>query len=421
MKPTVFSIVADTFSRRWFAVGFACFLVASVFGCLLRYFWVGDIDWISYRHVLHAHSHLALLGWAFTLVSGGLLFMLLPPVRARAVVYRWVLGLNVVAAIGMSVAFALQGYGLYSIGFSAVHLVGAYLFSYCFLRDLRRLPASTERRLARWAVYWMVVSTLGLWAIAPITAALGKLHPLYYASIQFFLHFQFNGWLTFGVLALLLSWLQRRGRVVDFPLLLFVGLQLSLLLTYALSVSWSTPLTIVFVLNSVGVLLQLAVFIGIGRRLFTAFSQLEFKDSYVSWLLWLGLGSLAAKILIQSAVAIPVLAEVALTVRNFVIGFIHLTTLGSISLTVIALLVSVGLLSASRQAVVGYGCLVVAFLSTELLLFGQGLLLWLGLGYRPLYYEFLFGSSLLFPLGLACIVAAFSPRLYSQKLQSSTL
>jgi len=421
MKTVTPNIAATVFSQRWFAAGFVFFLVAAIFGCLLRYFWLGDVTWISYRHVLHAHSHVALLGWAFTLVSGALLFLLLPADRARARRYRWVLTINIVAATGMSVAFALQGYGLYSITFSAVHLLGAYLFGFYFLRDLRRLPVSTERQLARWAVYWMGVSTLGLWAIAPISAVVGKLHPLYYASIQFFLHFQFNGWLTFGVLALLLSWLHERGRSISFPPALFVGLQLSLVLTYALSVSWSTPLAIVFVLNSVGVLLQLAVFTAIGKRLLRALAGTQLGGRYLHWLLWVGLGSLAAKILIQSAVAIPVLAEVALTVRNFVIGFIHLTALGSISLTVIALLVTVGLLPASRRAVVGYGCLVVAFLSTELLLFGQGLLLWLGLGYRPLYYESLLGSSLLFPLGLVCIVTAFSPRAYSRKLQTSTL
>jgi len=421
MKPITPDFTATLLSQRWFGVGFVFFLVAAILGCLLRYFWVGEVTWVSYRHVLHAHSHLALLGWAFTLVSGGLLFVLLPAARARARRYRWVLALNVVAATGMSIAFTLQGYGLYSIAFCTVHLVGAYWFGYCFLRDLRRLPVSTERRLARWAVYWMAVSTLGLWAIAPITATVGKLHPLYYGSIQFFLHFQFNGWLTFGVLALLLSWLHERGRTVSFPPVLFWGLQSSLVLTYALSVSWSTPLTIVFVLNSVGVLLQLTVFTSIGKRLLSALAGIDLGGRYLTWLLWVGLGSLAAKIVVQSFVAIPVLAEVALAVRNFVIGFIHLAVLGSVSLTAIALLVEVGLLPGARRAVVGYGCLIVAFLSTELLLFGQGLLLWLGLGYQPLYYELLFGSSLLFPLGLLYVITALVPQTSASKLQSSTL
>lgn len=421
MPSTTQRDIDGRFGRQWFAAGFAFFLVAAVFGCLLRYFWLGEVSWLSYRHVLHAHSHVALLGWAFTLVSGALLFTLLPPALVRAGSYRWVLGLNVVAAVGMSIAFAAQGYGLFSIAFSAVHLIGAYLFSYRFLLDLRKIPDSAARTLARWSIYWMIVSTLGLWAIAPVTAMLGKLHPLYYASIQLFLHFQFNGWLTFGALALLLNWLRERGHTVSIPTTLFLGLQLSLLLTYALSVSWSTPLTVVFVLNSVGVLLQLAVFALLGKRILAAIRRVNLANNHLHWLLAVGLGSLVAKIFIQSAVAIPALAEVALTIRNFVIGFIHLTALGSISLTVIALLMEEGILPASRRALTGYALLVTAFLFTELLLFGQGLLLWLGLGYLTFYYEALFGSSLLFPIGLACVIAAFIPQRTKQNISTITL
>jgi hypothetical protein len=407
------------FARSWWLAAFGSFFVAALLGCALRYFWIGDIGWISYRYVLHAHSHLALLGWGFTLVSGGLLTMLPAGGQAGASPYRRILALNVVAAVGMTIAFALQGYGLYSITFSTVHLLSAYLFAYYFLADLRRLPPSTDRQLARWAVWWMIISTLGLFAIAPVAALLGKLHPLYYASIQFFLHFQFNGWLTFGALALLLGWLRGRGRPVTFPATVFVGLQVSLLLTYALSVSWSTPLVVVFVLNSLGVLLQLAVFTWIGRQLYAALAPLKLAPG-VSGLLWVGLASLAAKILIQSAVAIPALAEVALTVRNFVIGFIHLTALGSISLTVIALLMAAGYLPATRVALTGYAILVAAFLTTEFLLFGQGLLLWLGLGYQPFYYESLFGSSLLFPLGLGCVLFALAGWRASPRIHSTT-
>jgi hypothetical protein len=381
--------------------------VAALLGCALRYLWISEVGGLSYRYLLHAHSHLALLGWGFVLVSGGLLTML-PAGRTDRLPYRWVLRLSIVAAIGMTVAFALQGYGLFSIAFSTVHLLGAYLFARCFLRDLRQLPPTTERRLAYWAVWWMVVSTLGLFAIAPVAATLGKLHPMYHASIQFFLHFQFNGWLTFGTLALLLHWLRSRGWPIAFPPVLFAGLQVSLLLTYALSVSWSTPLTVVFLLNTVGVLLQLAVFTGIGKRLVAAIRRLRLRSSYLVGLLWVGLGSLLAKIAIQSVVAVPMLAEVALAVRNFVIGFIHLTVLGSVSLTIIALLIATGHLPDTRPALLGYGLLTAAFLTTEVLLFGQGLLLWLGLGYQPFYYESLFASSLLFPLGLGCILLALS-------------
>lgn len=400
-------IVARGFSKAWFGAGFGFFLVAAILGCLLRFYWIGDFTGIPYKHLLHAHSHVALLGWGFTLLSGGLLFTMLPRERADRTPYRWVLGLTVVSAIGMSITFCLEGYGMLSISFCTLHLVAGYLFSFYFLRDLRQLPASPQRRLAKWAVRWMLISTIGLWAVGPISAVLGKLHPLFYASIQFFLHLQFNGWLTFGMLAILIGWLSRRGHQVSLSKRLFMALQLSVILTYALSVSWSTPLVIVFLLNSIGVLLQLVVFGLIAYRFLPAIRAIDIKKGYLKKLLWIGLGSLAAKIIIQSLVAIPAVAEVSYTIRNFVIGFIHLTALGSITLTLIAILVSEGLLPNFKLTVTGYLLLLWAFVSTEILLFGQGVLIWLGLGFIPSYYEFIFGCSLLFPLGLALTITGF--------------
>jgi hypothetical protein len=374
-------IAASDFSSSWFGSGFAFFLIAAVLGCLLRFYWIGDFTGIPYKHLLHAHSHVALLGWAFTLLSGGLLFTMIPLEKAERRPYRLVLGLIIVSSIGMTIGFCLQGYGLVSISFCALHSIGGYLFSRLFLRDLSSLPASPQRKLAKWAVLWMLISTLGLWAVGPVTATLGKLHPLYFASIQFFLHLQLNAWLTFGMLALLFGWLARRGHQVSLPKSYFVGLQLSVMLTYALSVSWSTPLKIVFLFNSIGVLLQLAVFGLIAYRLLPAIRAVDVRKSYLKKLLWFGLASLAAKITIQSLVAIPAVAEVSYTIRNFVVGFIHLTMIGSISLTLIAILISEGLLPTAKVAVTGYFLLLIAFVSTEILLFGQGLLMWIGLGF----------------------------------------
>lgn len=341
------------------------------------------------------------------LVSGGLLFLLLPVAARSSGRYRWVFSLSVVAGIGMGFGFVYQGYGVISIGFCAVHLAAAYLFGFQYLKDLKTTDDTSYRRLARWAVYWLLTSTLGLLAVGPVSAMLGKLHPLYYASIQFFLHFQFNGWLTFGMLALLFRWLSSEDKPVKLPSLVFYGLQASLVLTYALSVSWSTPLSVVFYLNSAGVIIQLIVFALIWRQIAPALRTAAKNSRWVTVLLWAGLGSLAAKIIVQSAVAVPAMAAISYTVHNFVIGFIHLTMIGSISLVVIALLLQAKLFPSSKVAHTGYLIFLLAFVTTEILLFGQGCLLWAGWGYSPLYYELIFGFSLLFPVAIGTILIAF--------------
>ena len=395
------------FVRRWMGAAVFFFWLASIFGTLMRYFFVAEIPFLDYRHLLHAHSHVALLGWAYLLVSGALLFLVLQRTRWRSE-YRYLFALNVLAGVGMAVFFVYQGYGVYSITFSAIHLLSVYGFAYCFLKDLAAQPPAAHTRFVRWSIYWLLVSSLGLWAIAPVSALLGKLHPLYYASIQFFLHFQFNGWLTYAVLGLWFYHLQSRGKTVRISTLGFWLLQASLLLTYALSVTWSTPLSVIFYLNTLGVLLQAVAFYLILRPVLAVANPFRQPTHWTDWLLLFGVLCLLTKAVVQTAVALPAVATISYTIRNYVIGFIHLITLGAITLTGASLLLKHRLLPTHATARVGWMLLLLAFLLSEFILFGQGTLLWLRQGFVAYYYEILFGVTALFPVALTVILAGFA-------------
>ncbi len=396
-------------AKTTFQVATGFFLLAALLGALMRFIYLREVPFLDYKHILHAHSHLAMLGWGFTALGGALVFSLVAKV-AVAGIYRRVLAGNLVAGAGMFFAFLYQGYGAVSIAFSTLHVFVAYYFAWHFLKDLKKVPYSQAGKFAKWAVYWMLLSTLGLWAIAPVSILLGKPHPLYFASIQFFLHFQFNGWFTYGLLALLFRHSENNGRLVQLPKATFTVLQLSLVLTYALSITWSAPEDILFYLNSVGVLLQLLAF-GMLWRGFSGSAKFSFgKGGIISWLFRLGITSLALKVLVQAAVAIPFIAKVSYVIRNFVIGFIHLAMLGAFSLTLIALLLYQGWLPSTRMAVKGYWLLVIGFALTEAMLFLQGVLLWAEKGFIANYHELLFGVTLLLPLALALISLSFFKR-----------
>ncbi len=389
-----------------FQVATGFFLLAALLGALMRFIYLREVPFLDYRHILHAHSHLAMLGWGFTVLGGALVFSLITKV-AVASVYRRVLAGNLIAGAGMFFAFLYQGYGAVSIGFSTLHVLVAYYFAWHFLQDLKKVPPSQATKFAKWAVYWMLLSTLGLWAIAPVSMLLGKVHPLYFASIQFFLHFQFNGWFIYGLLALLFRHAENNGQLVQLPKATFAVLQLSLLLTYALSITWTTPENILFYLNSVGVLLQLLAF-GMLWRGFSRRATFSFeRGGIISWLFRLGIASLALKVMVQAAVAIPFVAKVSYVIRNFVIGFIHLTMLGAFSLTLIALLLHQGWLPSTKMAAKGYWLLILGFALTEAILFSQGVLLWASKGFIPHYHEIIFGVTLLLPLALLIINFSF--------------
>ena len=97
----------------------------------------------------------------------------------------------------------------------------------------------------------------------------------------------------------------------------------------------------------------------------------------------------------------------ALTLRNYVIGFIHLNTLGSISALLFAHALMRGWFD-DRQPLVRGGLLlfITGYACSELLLFTQGTLFWFGSGLLPGYYWALFSASALLPVGVGLLLIA---------------
>jgi hypothetical protein len=388
----------------WFGTALVFFLLASLFGVMMRYVFVWPLPGLHYKYILHAHSHLALMGWGFTVLSGLLIATFIPKTRAVRG-YKWVLGVHILSGTGMLIFFPYQGYGAFSIAFSTLHLGAAYLFAYLFLKDVREQKLSTSGMLAAWAVRWMLISSLGLWALGPLGIYLGKTHPIYLSSIQFFLHFQIHGWFVYAILALLLAQYQKMGRHYHPRPYTFLFLQFSLVFTLALSLHWIHPHPGFVWINRLGVLMQAAAFWWYLAPLLAKWEGKQTNSQGIIRILWMtGLLSLTAKAFFQLLTQHPVVLELSFTIRNFFIGFVHLIMLGAVSASALSLLLSGNYLPAKRTALFGYGIFLLAFWSSECLLFAQGALLWLERGFLPAYHETLFFASLLFPLSLIIIL-----------------
>lgn len=382
-------------SVAWFRTALSFLLLAALLGTLLRYMAIGEASMLEYKHVLHAHSHVAMLGWGFLAVSGGFVFLSGLVTDWRP--YRWVLLLNVLATVGMAPAFVWQGYGPVSIAFSTLHLVAAYGFAIRFLRDSRLAPVSAGRSLARWAVRWMVVSTLGLWAIGPSAVALGKDHAAYFGSIQFFLHFQFSGWFTYSTLAVLYFTLKPALRL---PAWAFILLQISLLCTATLPLAWRLNESWLYGIHSIGVVLQAVAFAYFLWPLFRALR------GFAGRLVAFGMGSLAVKAVMQLLLAYPALAHESMGVRHWVIGVIHLALLGFMTLSFLGLMRRQGLLRNDDMTNVALVLLVSGFVLSEMLLFAQGFMQWNQMGHWPHFSEVLFGVTALLPLAVLLLISS---------------
>ena len=368
----------------------------------MRYYFIYEVPLLEYKHIMHAHSHTALLGWAFMLLAGAYLFFFGFNARRKRI-YRNLFLLNSVSVTGMAISFLYQGYGAISISFSALHLITGYIFGYHYHRETKG-DQSVSARLARWSIYWYFASSLGLLALGPVSHFLGKTSTLYYGSVQFFLHFQFNGWLTYGALAVLFRFLANQGYEVKISNRVFLLLHFSLLLTYALSITFSTPLDWLFYLNALGVIAQFIAFFLLFRHLIRGMKRIGANWNF---LVWLGLASIAGKVIVQMAVVIPSVAVISYTIRNYVIAFVHLITLGSITFSIAGVLLEKRLLPINKRAMAGWGVLGIGFILTEILLFGQGTMLWMKMGFIGKYHEILFFLTVLLPAGLILIIWSF--------------
>lgn len=392
----------QTLIHHWMGWALVFFFLVSILGISLRYYFIGEVPGFGFNNLKHAHSHGAMLGWAY-LASTAMLITFFIKRTARIKGYIIVLSLTVLSVFGMIISFSFEGYGFYSISFSALHVLASYYFAYLFLTDLKgnTRTASFSHKLARWSIYWMLISTLGLWAVGPVSALLGGLHPAYFMSIQWYLHFQFIGWFTFAVLAGCFKLLESHQISVRLPDSVFMILQLSVILTYALSVSWSNPSEVLFYLNATGVLLQAWAFYFLLKALFKGLNDEAINGrTWMKWLLKAGLVVLAFRVFIQMMAVIPAVAEIAYTLRMFVIAFIHLMMMGTFTLIVVPLMQKSLYYEIVKVTAFAWMLYFIAFVMTEILLLGQGTMLWAKLGFIPDFYYYLLYISLLFPVAL---------------------
>ena len=398
--------------KKWMLVAMLNLLIAMSIGALLRFAFIEEISWLKFKNFMHAHSHVAMLGWVYLTLYTYLVSSFLPktlPLKKYHILFWLTQG----SVIGMLITFPIMGYASWSIGFSILNTFLIYTFVFIFFRDLKKLKQSAKQlgqsnifsiKFIKFGLFFLTSSTIGLWAIGPIIAMEIRGGALFYSSVQFYLHFQFNGWFIFTILGLFFKILENNNIIISILLgkRFFYLLLISCFLTFALAITWSKPLPVLFLINSLGVILQLIalfyflkiikiVWKKILPQLNTS-SILLFKMSFTSFVL---------KILVQSAVVVPAIGIIGYTIRNYVMGFLHLMLIGMVSLFLFGYGQQIKLLHLnSLLTKTGKHIFIVGFILSETVLIFQGTMFWGAMGFMPYYYELLFGASALIPLGL---------------------
>lgn len=384
-------------------IGFTYFILAAVLGVVLRSFHSVDIP-INYKFFVHTHSHLALLGWAYVALTT-LLYKLFVQDLITDKKYRYIFWFTQLTLLGMLLTFPFQGYALFSILFSTLFLFASYWFFWFFRKHVKgKFKKSSAYKCVNAALWYLVISSLGPWALGAVMNIWGPESVWYRLAIYFYLHFLYNGWMLMAIFGLFFHMLERQEIHPSKKIfkIFFISINLGILLTFFLSTLFAKPPLVLNVLGGAGAMLQLFAlavlflfFVRSKARWVPVLSKFQYHLLKTVGLL------LVLKMALQLLTALPYFANLAAIYLDFTIGYLHGTFLGVVS---ISLFLFFDFFKSIRISKNGYWLYLTGFVITEVLIFLKGIVSWLRLSLFDDYFEVLALGSLLIPLSLLLIV-----------------
>ena len=169
--------------RLWFYPILFGFLGAFI-GLILRYAFAGSISGFPIKNVLHSHSHVMLLGFLFNALVVLLWTNFTDGMDKRS--YHYYLALQICVA-GMLITFIIQGYALFSIIFSTLHLWISYVF---LIRLWKRFNLNSHLiLLAKVGIVLHFISSIGPYCLGPLMVLEMQGSPWYQQAIFFLFTF----------------------------------------------------------------------------------------------------------------------------------------------------------------------------------------------------------------------------------------
>lgn len=376
------------------------FLVALL-GVVLRLFSFADVP-ATYRFLVHTHSHVALLGWVYVGLTS-LIYVLFLKDAGIDKIYRRIFWFTQFTILGMLLSFPFQGYALFSIIFSTLFLIASYFFAWMvFTKTPIEFRSRFSYKSIRASLLYMIISSIGPWALGAIMSTLGSTSIWYKLAIYFYLHFQYNAWFILALCGILFFIAENNKLEIsrkDFKRF-YIYINIAIVLTFFLSVLWTQPNTLFYNLAGIGAVVQLFAFLkfynilkfaGLGKVIGSLSRQLLIIAGWV----------LVIKLLAQLLSALPYFADLAYKTPDFVIAYLHWVFLGLISPVILALLIHFKLM---RLPKFGFWIFFAGFVITELILVYRGTAMWQRWSMPEDISVYLFAGSCLFPLGIGWIL-----------------
>lgn len=371
-------------------------VIVALLGVLMRVLPFFPSFALTYKNILHGHSHFAFGGWLLPVLMA-LVMRGFPELTCKIAFHHWrnIALLVLLSAYGMLVSFPLQGYKGISISFSTLSVAASFYLALVVWRGLKGMASPTSHRFLKWGLVYCTLSAIGPFATVPLIILGKQGTPVYFDLIYFYLHFQYNGFFAFTVLALLYRLLEKNGLDKNGKKVFYV-FNLACVPAYALSVLWHQPSVVFNLVGGAAALFQIAGVIYLSKDISNHKTKLPF--------LWkIALAAFVIKTALQVVSAIPVVALMACQARNFVIAYLHLVLLGFVSCFVFGTVLPE--VKNKRLMKNGLALFLFSFLTTEIILVVQALSSVLNFGF-PFFTQVLLFFSLFFIAGSLIIAYA---------------
>ena len=383
---------------------FYLFMIAFI-GSSLRAVYFIKLPFL-YGNLVHAHSHTAFQGWVYTITLLLISSLYLNKTQIDKGRYPLQFKLTILVILGILTAFALQGYGLFSIIFSTLFGLMNYWFILSFFRDSRQMVADVKSSISLRFVKTGLA--LGMFSnLLPFTVGIASAKGLkgtevYNSLIYTFLHFQYNGWFLFVILGLFFKMLeQNQIPIAKKPASRFYWLfTVAVLPATALSFLGTSFRSYALLPAYFAAILQLAglVFFFITLKPILK-NWLLSKNIWFKLFLTASLSSFFIKVGLQSLSILPQLEQYAFKNKNIVLAYLHLSMLGVLSFMLIAILIDFKWLNIDRFTKIGFSLLLIGFVITELILALGGV----GIFYD---YKWLFYGSVFMLIGIFLLLVS---------------
>jgi len=399
---------------RWFKWALVNLMVVAMAGVVARYKISYSLPLVGFENLVHAHSHFAFAGWASMALFATIIAYFCSKEIQESKILQQLFIANQLTSYGMLVSFFWQEYGPISIGISTLSMIVSYFYAWQIWKHTARSRKTLSVRALHFSLICMILSTLGPYALAYMEAS-GTMNLMNMNNVVYwYLHFQYNGWFTFGVLAIAIRAFELRGgNSGSINLRMFISLMIAACFpTYLISILWTIPSALIYIIGGVGTGLQIVAFGFLANEIRVRYSSALLAVKRTGgWLLLISFLSFLIKLTLQFACVFPGLNKFVFGYRPVIIGYLHLVFLGFLTCFLIGTAIGHQVLNLRTKINVGGITLfILGFILTESALLMHGLSIVISTA-MPFLPPLLFVAAVSILGGLSLLVVGHSNKI----------